>query len=416
MEKQEKIQFLEELKQRKILKDITNPERFFNLCEEKGVYVGFDPTAESLHLGNYIAISLLKRFKKKGIKVLAVIGGATGMIGDPSFNSKERVLLDKATLKKNTEKIKAQIASFGLPIFDNFQIYSQMNVLEFLRDVGKNINISYLLAKDSVASRIQTGLSFTEFSYQLIQGWDFKFLYEKMNIIAQAGGSDQWGNMMTGLDFIRKSNFERGDEAFVFTTNLLTDENGQKFGKSLGKPIWLDKNMFSPYNLYQFLLNQSDLQAEKILYWLSFLEIEKINSLISEHNKNRGARILQKQLAQEIVLEIHGEAELRIAEKISNILFKNFDFSKIGFEEKKELKKILPYFLVLNFSPDDLVKNGIFLSKRELNEFISNKSLEINGKKILDIQEISPKLADFFGLFLVKKGKKEYFILESKKN
>lgn len=412
MPTQKNTEFLEELKKRNILKDISNAEKFFNLKPNQGIYIGFDPTASSLHLGNYISINLLQRLQKIGIKVLAVVGGATGMIGDPSFNPKERKLLDFETLNKNKNKIKKQLESFNLPVFDNFEIYKDMNILDFLRDVGKNINIAYLLAKDSVSSRIEVGLSFTEFSYQLIQGWDFKYLAENYGIIGQAGGSDQWGNMVTGLDFIKKSNFEQKDDVFVFTTNLLTDENGQKFGKSLGEPIWLDKKMYSPFSLYQFLLNQSDEQAEKILLWLSFLDLNTIYNLISEHKKNKKDRILQKNLADEIVFNIHGENGLNVAKKITEILFQKLDYSKITFDDKLELKKILPYFTASFFEINQLISSGIFSSKRELNEFISHKALEINGKKILDPKEISIELKDENNLFLIKKGKKHFFIIQ----
>ncbi|MXR22648.1 tyrosine--tRNA ligase [Mesomycoplasma flocculare] len=412
MSRQKKIEFLAELKQRKILKDISSAEKFYNLKTNHGIYIGFDPTATSLHLGNYISINLLQRMQKLGIKVLALVGGATGMIGDPSFNQKERKLLDFKTLNANKSKIKAQLAAFNLPVFDNFEIYKDMNILDFLRDVGKNINVAYLLAKDSVSSRIEAGLSFTEFSYQLIQGWDFKFLAKNYGIIGQAGGSDQWGNMVTGLDFIKKSNYEHKEDAFVFTTNLLTDENGQKFGKSLGEPIWLDKKMCSPFRLYQFLLNQSDEQAEKIFLWLSFLDLKQINNLISQHGKNKKERILQKSLANEVVFNIHGYEGLETAKKITEVLFQKVEYSNITFADKLELKKIIPYFMVSFFGPEQLINFGIFNSKRELNEFISHKAVEINGKKISQIKEISVELKDENNLFLIKKGKKNFFIIE----
>ncbi|WNM14131.1 tyrosine--tRNA ligase [Mesomycoplasma ovipneumoniae] len=412
MSDKNKIDFLDELKQRGILKDITNSDRFLNLSSENGIYIGFDPTAPSLHLGNYISINLLQRLQNFGIQVLAVVGGATGMIGDPSFKPNERKLLDFESVKNNTEKIKNQLKSFNLPVFDNFEIYKDMNILTFLRDIGKNINIAYLLAKDSVSSRIESGLSYTEFSYQLIQGWDFTFLAQNHNIIAQSGGSDQWGNMVTGLDFIKKSNLKNKDKTFVFTTNLLTDENNEKFGKSLGKPIWLDKNMYSPFNLYQFLLNQSDSQAEKIMLWLSFLDLDSIRQLISLHNQNKKDRILQKELAKEVVFNIHGQKGLEIAEKITQILFNKINYFEITFNDKLELKKILPYFSAKIFDQNSLIELGIFGSKRELNEFISHKALEINGIKIESSSEINTSLADDNNLFLIKKGKKQFFIFE----
>ncbi|WP_434337002.1 tyrosine--tRNA ligase [Mesomycoplasma conjunctivae] len=408
-------EFLEDLQLRGILKDISDQDKFLNLEKGKKIYIGFDPTASSLHLGNYIAINLLQRLKQFDIPVIAVVGGATGMIGDPSFASKERVLLSNQTLLENKAKIIAQLQKFNLDVFDNLEIYKDMNIIEFLRDIGKNINIAYLLAKDSIATRIQSGLSFTEFSYQLIQGWDFKYLYENFNVVAQAGGSDQWGNMVTGLDLIKKTVANHKQDAFVMTVNLLTDENGVKFGKTFGgSPIWLDANMYSPYNLYQFLFNQSDAQAEKIIKWLSFQPLSKINELIVTHNENKKARILQKELAHEIVANIHGKSGLKSALEISDILFGKTSYQEISYENKQELKKVLPLLSSANFSAASLIEQKVFNSKRELNEFIAQGALEINGQKIAHIEMISANLKDENNLFLIKKGKKNFFIFEQK--
>lgn len=412
LKKNNKIKaFITELKKRNIIKDISDEEKFINIKKGQKIYIGFDPTAQSLHLGNYIAISVLKRFQKLGIETIAIVGGATGMIGDPSFASKERVLLDSKTLLANKAKIIKQLESFGLEVFDNFQIYQEMTVIDFLRDIGKTINIAYLLAKDSIATRIQSGLSFTEFSYQLIQGWDFKYLYENLNVVGQGGGSDQWGNMVTGLDIIKKTIGETN--SFVFTTNLLTDEQGRKFGKTFGgEPMWLDGQMFSPYKLYQFLYNQSDEQAEKIMMMLSFSSLNDIKNLISEHNLNKKARLLQKRVSEEIVFDIHGQKGLDLAHKISNILFGKISYEMINQEEKTELTKVLPFFQVKEFNIDVMLESKIFSSKRELREFISDNALEINGVKIQKNEDLSLDLLDEQNRLLIKKGKKSFFIIE----
>lgn len=403
--------FIYELKQRNIIKDISDEQKFANIQKGQKIYIGFDPTAQSLHLGNYIAISVLKRLQKVGIETIAVVGGATGMIGDPSFASKERVLLDLPTLLDNKVKIIKQLQGFGLEVFDNLQIYEQMTIIDFLRDIGKNINIAYLLAKDSIATRIQSGLSFTEFSYQLIQGWDFKFLHENHNVIGQGGGSDQWGNMVTGLDIIKKTIGETN--SFVFTTNLLTDEQGRKFGKTFGgEPMWLDGQMFSPYKLYQFLYNQSDEQAEKIMMMLSFSSLNEIQTLINDHNLNKKARLLQKRLAEEIVFDIHGKQGLELASKISSILFGKVSYEMINQNEKNELAKVLPFFKVQKFNAEILLENKIFNSRRELREFMNDGALEINGVKIQQADDLNSNLLDDENRLLIKKGKKSFFIIE----
>ncbi|UWV78076.1 tyrosine--tRNA ligase [Mycoplasmopsis felis] len=285
---------LNDLKERGILKQYSNLDKFYNLNSNDVVYAGFDPTAESLHLGNYIQIALLLRMKRAGWKTIALVGGATGMIGDPSFRNSERKLLNQETLDKNKGKIKKQLESFGLEVLDNYEFYKNTNFLTFLRDAGKLINIAYMLSKDSVATRIEKGLSFTEFTYQLIQGWDFIKLYEDYNVKVQIGGSDQWGNISTGLEMISK---KIGDDhkAFIFTSNLLTDENGNKFGKSTGGGnLWLDKNITKPFDMYQFLIKQPDSQLDKLFKWLTFLSINEINNILSIHNQDSSLQYGQK--------------------------------------------------------------------------------------------------------------------------
>ncbi|EIE41022.1 tyrosyl-tRNA synthetase [Mycoplasmopsis canis UF31] len=375
------MKIIEDLKQRGILKDVTNIEKFENMDSNAVIYAGFDPTAKSLHLGNFIQILTLLRLKKAGIKVLALVGGATGMIGDPTFRSSERVLLDKESILINKNAIINQLKSYGLDVFDNLEFYKEMNVLEFLRDAGTSINVSYMLAKDSIATRLENGLSFTEFSYTLIQGWDFYKLYKDKNVHGQFGGSDQWGNITSGLEIISKK--EGNDhKAFAFTCNLLTDANGNKFGKSTGGgSLWLDKEMTKPYDMYQFLLNQPDSEIEKLLKWLTFLSLDQIKEIVQEHNKNPQLRLGQKTLAYEVIKNVHNEKEANKAKSLSSILFdKNLKLSDISIEDITDLENDIK-ILVLDENKnlvDELISKGILKSKREARELIEKGSIKFN--------------------------------------
>lgn len=411
------MKFLDELKTRGILKQISNEEKFNNLEPSKiNVYAGFDPTAESLHLGNYIIISVLKRFQKAGFNTIALIGGATGMIGDPSFRDSERKLLNNEQVELNKSKIKNQLESFGLTVFDNYDIYKNMNILDFLREAGKLVNISYMLAKDSVSSRIDKGLSFTEFTYQLLQGYDFLHLYKNHNIRVQVGGSDQWGNITTGLDMISDVIGEKDAKAVGITIDLLTDENGHKIGKSTGGgSLWLDKNIASPFQMYQYLFNKSDAVVEKLLLWLTFIEIDEIKQIMIEHAKNPSNHYAQYKLAFAVVSDIFGEQEAINSLNITKILFdKTFDATQLKVEEIKNLEN---YLKVANLSIgdniiDSLIKQNIISSKREAREFIENNALKIDGKSIeestiYEPQNYSKKYAIF------KKGKKQTILLKT---
>ncbi|MHA3796205.1 tyrosine--tRNA ligase [Mycoplasma sp. VS31B] len=372
---------IEDLKDRGILKAISSEEKFANLPKGAAVYCGFDPTATSLHLGNYIQIANLIRFKNHGFKVYALLGGATGMIGDPSFKDAERQLLDNETILNNKNHIKAQLESFGLEVIDNYDFYKDMNILDFLRDVGKLVNISYMLAKDSVASRINNGLSFTEFSYQLIQGWDFLSLYKDKNVMIQFGGSDQWGNITTGLDMI-STVFGNEHKALAITANLLTDANGNKFGKSTGGgSLWLDSDKTKPYVMYQFLLNQPDSEVEKLLKWLTFLDKEEIAEIIKLHNEDASKRTAQKALAYNVIKQVHNEEEAKKAHLASMILFnKDFDLASFDVEEISKLEDVLNTIeLKANENlVTQLIALGALKSKREAKEFIQNKALKVN--------------------------------------
>ncbi|MHA3828269.1 tyrosine--tRNA ligase [Mycoplasma sp. Z1473D] len=372
---------IEDLKDRGILKAISSEEKFANLPQGAAVYCGFDPTATSLHLGNYIQIANLIRFKNHGFKVYALLGGATGMIGDPSFKDAERQLLDNETILNNKNHIKAQLESFGLEVIDNYDFYKDMNILDFLRNVGKLVNISYMLAKDSVASRINNGLSFTEFSYQLIQGWDFLSLYKDKNVMIQFGGSDQWGNITTGLDMI-STVFGNEHKALAITANLLTDANGNKFGKSTGGgSLWLDSDKTRPYVMYQFLLNQPDSEVEKLLKWLTFLDKEEIAEIIKLHNEDASKRTAQKALAYNVIKQVHNEEEAKKAHLASMILFNKYlDLASFDVEEISKLEDVLNTIkLKANENlVTQLIALGVLKSKREAKEFIQNKALKVN--------------------------------------
>ncbi|WP_369810257.1 tyrosine--tRNA ligase [Mycoplasma seminis] len=405
---------IEDLKQRGILKAISSEEKFNNLPQGAAVYCGFDPTATSLHLGNYIQIANLIRFKNHGFKVYALLGGATGMIGDPSFKDAERQLLDNETILNNKNHIKAQLESFGLEVIDNYDFYKDMNILEFLRSVGKLVNVSYMLAKDSVASRIDKGLSFTEFSYQLIQGWDFLSLYKDKNVMIQFGGSDQWGNITTGLDMI-STMFGNEHKALAITANLLTDANGNKFGKSTGGgSLWLDSDKTKPYIMYQFLLNQPDSEVEKLLNWLTFLDKVEIDEILKLHNENPAARIAQKALAFNVIKQVHNEEEAKKAHLASTILFsKDLNLTEIAVDEIEMLQDVLNTIELKQNENlvSQLIAQGILKSKREAKEFIQNKALKVN---LIPVDEESNLTSEIWNkkYALLHVGKKHIYLVK----
>ncbi|TQC51539.1 tyrosine--tRNA ligase [Mycoplasmopsis mucosicanis] len=411
------MNIINELKQRGILKQISNEDKFNTFKpSEIAIYAGFDPTAQSLHLGNYIIISVLKRFKHAGYKVYALIGGATGMIGDPSFKDSERILLDNEQVNINKSKIKAQLESQGLEVIDNYDFYKNMNVLEFLRDAGKLVNISYMLAKDSVSSRISRGLSFTEFSYQLLQGYDFLKLYQNFNVKVQIGGSDQWGNITTGLDMISSVVGDINSKAVGITIDLLTDENGKKIGKSTGGgALWLDKKMASPFQMYQYLFNQSDLVVEKLLKWLSFFTTEEINQIMNKHVQDTKQRYAQSMLAYAIVSDLFGEDEAKNSVNVTKILFdKTFDATSLNVNEIAKLSDYLPVVEIEKNANiiEKLIETKHILSKREAREFIQNKALKVDGQTIVEDSLYIPQ--HFEGQYAIfNKGKKQTILLKT---
>ncbi len=427
------MNFFEELKWRGMIHDYTPGLEEQLQKEMTTAYVGIDPTANSLHIGHLVSIMLLKHFQKAGHKPIVLIGGATGMIGDPSGKSEERNLLAYDTLLQNQESIKKQLAKFlnftsNLPnkaeLVNNFDWMSEFNFLQFIRDVGKYITINYMMAKDSVKKRISgdsyEGMSFTEFSYQLVQGYDFLYLYENKNCKLQMGGSDQWGNITTGTELIRR---KLGGEAFALTCPLITKADGGKFGKTENGNVWLSPEYTSPYQFYQFWLNVSDTDAEKYIKIFTMLPFDIINELIEKHKSEPHQRILQNTLAREVTCLVHSVDEYNSAMDVSDILFgkgtnetlnrlNESDFLSIfngvpQFEIERSLLEKAPTVveLLTSFSK-------VFQSKGELRRLIDGGGLSINKQKILHADEtISSKNLINKKYLLIQKGKKNYNII-----
>ena len=420
------MDFIKELKWRGMIHDIMpgTEEQFQN--EMTSAYIGFDPTADSLHIGSLVQIMILVHLQKAGHKPIALVGGATGMVGDPSGKSKERNLLDKKTLDHNLNCVKNQLEKFldfkcgenSALVINNYDWFENMSFLEFIRDNGKHISINYMMAKDSVKSRLSSGLSFTEFSYQLVQGYDFYWLWKNKNCKVQLGGSDQWGNIVTGTELIRR---KEGGTAFAVTTPLIQKADGGKFGKTEDGNIWLDKNKTSTYKFYQFWLNSSDEDAKNYIKIFTLKTEKEVEKIIQEHNLAPNLRALQKELAKDITLRVHGKTELDAALSATNILF--------GKSTSEDLKKLdTPTFLSVfdgvpkfNISKEDLncgvidlvaEKTKIFNSKGEARRMINSNAVSVNKEKIsLEFQASEKNLIDRKYL-LVQKGKKNYFLIK----
>ncbi|MGL4616720.1 MAG: tyrosine--tRNA ligase [Mycoplasmoidaceae bacterium] len=409
------MSLLNELKKRKIINNITNEKKAKKFFDNKGsVYVGFDPSFHSLHVGNLIMIILLRRFNNEGFKTYAILGGATGMIGDPSGKQSERNLLSEETLKNNIIGVSKQLKKYtNSEVINNYDFYKDSNVLDFLRDVGKYININYMLEKDIIKNRLETGISYTEFSYSILQAYDFYILWRDKNINLQMGGSDQWSNITSGIDLIKK--FDLNNDAFGITINLLTKKDGTKFGKSEKGAIYLDSEISSPYEMYQFFYNQSDEDIEKIVNFFSLKKLDEIEEIINSHKKNTKLRIAQKEISYEIVCFIHGKDAAENVIKMNELIFnKKFnDLSKLQFdmiaiknitsEIKEEKIKIL----------DAIVLTNICESKSQAKNLVSQKSIRINGNDIQDINfELTKKDSYYKKYTIVQKGKKNFKILK----
>ena len=415
--------FVGELKWRVLIHDITPKTEDYLLKNSTAGYIGFDPTADSLHIGNLVQIMTLVHFQKCGHTPIILIGGATGMIGDPSGKSKERSFLDEEILINNQRKIKKQFEKFlnfsgnnSASIVNNKTWFEDFNILEFLRKVGKHISVNYMMAKDSVKNRLETGISFTEFSYQLIQGYDFYWLWKNKDVRIQFGGSDQWGNILTGNELIRRID---GGESFALTTPLITKSDGGKFGKTEEGNVWLDETKTSPYKFYQFWINVSDEDAKIFIKIFTQKSKEEIDILISDHNKEPHLRILQNALAEEITEIVHNKEKLNIAKSTSNVLFGKFkkdDFEKLEENVMDSLSTAVP---CVKINKEDLSRDfktlltettnfEIFKSKSELIRLIKNNGLSINKEKISnDNYKISDNLK-FNKYILLQKGKKNY--------
>ena len=410
------MKLFEELKWRGLIKDIAGEDIEKKLNDERiTFYWGTDPTADSLHLGHYSSLLTAKRLSNYGHKPILLVGGATGLIGDPRPTA-EREIISKEELNKNLLGIKNQVNKIfdgKAIIVNNFDWIKDMNYIDFLRDVGKYINVNYMLSKDIINRRLETGITYAEFSYTLIQGYDFLHLFEKYNCILQAEGSDQWGNITTGLDLIKK---KTGKDAYAFTMPLVLDAHGNKFGKSEGNALWLDLNKTSSYELYQYLINTDDSMCESYLKIFTFLTPDEIIDIVKKHNENPHLREAQKILAREIITDLHGKEEYEKALKISEILFKG-DIKKLDSKDIESVfKNVLNYEISEEMNVVDLlVKAQICSSKREAREFITTNSITINGDKINDVDFVISKSVAIDNKFIViRRGKKKYYLIKFK--
>lgn len=427
------MSFIEELRWRGMLQDIIPGTEELLRKEKVAGYIGFDPTGDSLHVGHLTQIMTLIHFQKAGHQPVALVGGATGMIGDPSFKSAERNLLDEDTLQHNVACLKNQLAKFlnfgdgetDARMVNNYDWFKDFKFLDFIRDVGKLITVNYMMSKDSVKQRLEgeNGLSFTEFTYQLIQGYDFHYLWKHHNCKVQMGGSDQWGNILTGSEFIRRQ--DQGT-AYALTTQLIKKADGQKFGKTESGAIWLDREKTSPYNYYQFWLNTTDADAKNWIKIFTLKSKEEIEALISEHDKAPHLRIVQKALAEDITIRTHSEKDYQTALQTSDFLFGNgsLDFFKeLNHTEVFEVFEGVPHFEIQRSELEngihilDLlgVNSKIFSSKGEAKKMLLGGGVSINREKQLDTErEIKADLLINNKFIIVQRGKKNYFLISAK--
>ena len=408
------MKFFDELKWRGLIKDISSPDLEKKLNEESiTFYWGTDPTADSLHLGHYSSLVTAKRLAKKGHKPILLVGGATGLIGDPRPTA-EREIISYEAVEKNLKGISNQVSRLfdgNVTIVNNYDWTKDCSFIDFLRDTGKYININYMLDKDIIRRRLDSGITYAEFSYTLLQGNDFVHLFQNNNCILQAAGSDQWGNITTGIELIKK---KLGKDAYGFTMPLILDKMGNKFGKSEGNALWLDINKTSSYELYQYLINTDDDMVIHYLKVFTFLSVEEIEELEKEHKEHPELRKAQNALAHEIIKDLHGEEEYQKAFTMSKALFSgdvsNFSSKDIETVFKDLLKNKLDGDINI---VDMLVNNKVCSSKREAREFITSGTISINGEKVVDVDMIISKdLAIESKYIIVRRGKKKYYIFE----
>jgi len=415
------MKLFDELKWRGLIKDISNEELAKELLNNEKItfYCGFDPSASSLTIGNFVQIMRICLLQKYGHKPIVLVGGATGLIGDPKQNEERKLLTLKESLA-NAEKIKEQLAKYidfngdnAAIMVNNYDWISKINVIEFLRDYGKYFNINYMLAKETIASRLKTGISYTEFSYMMIQAIDFLTLYQKYNCCLQFGGSDQWGNITTGLELIRKK-LGDNEKVLAISSPLLLKADGTKFGKSENGTLWLDEKLTSPYELFQYFLNTSDVDVINYLKNLTLLNKTEIDNLEESLNKEPEKREAQKVLAKEIVTFIHGEKAYKKALRITELLFKD-DIKNLTGDDIIQSFKDVPT-TILNSEINIihvLVDSGIASSKREARELVLGGAITVNGEKVMDNDYIlSRKEAIDQKFIVIKKGKKKYFLIK----
>jgi tyrosyl-tRNA synthetase len=423
------MNLIEELRWRGMIQDIMPGTQEQLSRELTSGYVGFDPTADSLHIGSLVPILLLVHLQKAGHKPIALVGGATGMVGDPSGKSEERNLLSEDILRHNQEGIKKQLEKFldfncgerSAEMVNNYDWFKEISFLHFIRDVGKHITVNYMMAKDSVKKRIEgdTGMSFTEFTYQLVQGYDFYWLYENKKCKLQMGGSDQWGNIVTGTELIRR---KAGGEAFAFTCPLITKADGGKFGKTEKGNVWLDPAKTSPYQFYQFWLNAGDEDAEKWIRIFTFLPKPEVEDILTTHKKDASQRVLQKRLAEEITVFVHGREEYDKAVNTTQKLFSNQDapVESLSIDDLEGMEgvvksdfareKIVASIDIVSF----LAEAGIFASKGEARKTVQGGGVSINRKKVENEKmKIESSLLLHDQYILVQKGKKNYFLVKA---
>ena len=431
------MNFVEELRWRGMIQDMTPGTEEQLQKEMTSAYLGIDPTADSLHIGHLVGVMMLRHFQRSGHKPIALIGGATGMIGDPSGKSQERVLIDEPRLRHNQECIKKQLEKFldfnsdapnAAELVNNYDWMKEFTFLDFIRNIGKLITVNYMMSKDSVKRRFTgengaDGMSFTEFSYQLLQGYDYVYLNSHKNCKLQLGGADQWGNITTGTEMIRKIS---GAEAYALTCPLITKADGKKFGKTEQGNVWLDKRYTSPYKFYQFWLNVSDEDAERYIKIFTSLPKEEIESLIAEQKENPGARPLQKRLAKEITVMVHSVEDYGAAVEASNILFGNATSDSLKKLDDETLLSVFEGVPQFEVSKEE-IKNGIKVadlltanakvlpSKGEYRKLVQGGGISINKTKVTDTEMVTSAdmlLNDHF--ILVQKGKKNYFLIIAK--
>ena len=430
-----RLNFIDELKWRGMIHDMT-PGTEEQLTKEMTLgYIGFDPTADSLHIGNLVPVMLLVHLQRCGHKPIVLVGGATGRVGDPSGKTEERKLLSIEDINHNLERQKGQLMKFlnfeegenRAEVVNNYDWFKDYLFLDFIRDVGKHITINYMLSKDSVRKRLDSGMSFTEFSYQLVQGYDFYWLYTHKGCKLQLGGSDQWGNIVTGTELIRRKSFDEGipdAEAYALTCPLVTKSDGSKFGKSEGGNVWLDPEKTSPYTFYQYWLNVSDEDAEKFIKYFTLYSREEIESMTAEHREAPHMRILQKALARDVTIRVHSEADYQVAVEASEILFGKGTTEVLRRLPENVLLSVFEGVPQSEVSLDAIRKGAgildfladmtdIFASKGEARRMIKDNGVAINKEKIKEDYEVGTHdlLNDKY--ILVQKGKRNYFLVKA---